>query len=401
METSTKVPISDDAAIRTLLRKTRDVLDRDEHDERAGALLNKADSIAAHSSARNLPKAILRGAELQAGQDEERYRSIFHRYLVHGVNGLEAEERQALQRRKAPWAQTQASGPNWRAQGVASGPVGGYTVPKAFVNQVEESLKHFSAMRQVSTVMTTETGRNMPWPTVNDTTQVGELLAENAVATEQDVTFAQIVFGAYKYSSKIVRCSRELLEDAAPNIETVLTSLFARRIGVLQNLHFTVGGVNKSLGAVTSVGLGKTGTTGVIFDDLVDLVHSIDPLYRTGPSVAWMMADSTLQAARKVKDTAGAPIVVSPTAPGTAPAMILGYPVVINPDMSPMGSSAKSILFGDFSQYIIRDSLEMAVLRLSERYAEFGQVGFLAFMRSDGRTLDSGTDPIKYFQNAA
>jgi HK97 family phage major capsid protein len=257
-------------------------------------------------------------------------------------------------------------------------------------------------MRQVSTVMRTENGRSMPWPTVNDTTQVGELLAENAVATEQDVTFAQIVFTSYKYSSKIVRCSRELVEDTTIDLQAVLTSLFARRIGVLQNLHFTVGdGVNKPLGVVTTASLAKTGTSGVVFDDLVDVLHSVDPLYRAGPSVAWMMNDATLAAARKLKDTAGQPIVVSATAPGTAPAMILGYPVIVNPDMAPMGSSAKSILFGDFSKYIIRDSLEMAVLRLSERYAEFGQVGFLAFMRSDGRTLDSGTDPIKYFQNAA
>jgi HK97 family phage major capsid protein len=75
--------------------------------------------------------------------------------------------------------------------------------------------------------------------------------------------------------------------------------------------------------------------------------------------------------------------------------------VIINPNMAPMAASAKSILFGDFSKYVIRDSLELAVLRLAERYAEFGQIGFIAFMRSDGRTLDAGTDPIKYYQNSA
>jgi hypothetical protein len=33
----------------------------------------------------------------------------------------------------------------------------------------------------VSTILPTPNGRDLPWPTVDDTTQVGELLAENLV----------------------------------------------------------------------------------------------------------------------------------------------------------------------------------------------------------------------------
>ena len=41
------------------------------------------------------------------------------------------------------------------------------------------------------------------------------------------------------------------------------------------------------------------------------------------------------------------------------------------------------------------------MLRLNERFADFGQVSFMGFARYDGNLLDAGTHPVKYFANAA
>jgi hypothetical protein len=43
---------------------------------------------------------------------------------------------------------------------------------------------------------------------------------------------------------------------------------------------------------------------------------------------------------------------------------------------------------------------DITLLRLDERFAEFLQVAFLAFMRTDGDLLDAGTHPVKGYQNA-
>ena len=69
--------------------------------------------------------------------------------------------------------------------------------------------------------------------------------------------------------------------------------------------------------------------------------------------------------------------------------------------MAQMAVSAKSILFGDLSQYFIRDVMDIQVVRLAERYAEYGQVGFVALARADGALLDAGMGPIRYYQNSA
>jgi HK97 family phage major capsid protein len=64
--------------------------------------------------------------------------------------------------------------------------------------------------------------------------------------------------------------------------------------------------------------------------------------------------------------------------------------------MTTPATSVKSILFGDFSKYLIRDVADIRLVRMDERYADYDQVGFTAFMRSDGDLLDAGTHPVKY-----
>jgi HK97 family phage major capsid protein len=66
-----------------------------------------------------------------------------------------------------------------------------------------------------------------------------------------------------------------------------------------------------------------------------------------------------------------------------------------------MAANAKSIAFGDFSKYVIRDVMAMTYYRFDDSaYAKKGQVGFLAFLRSGGNFMDVG-GAVKLFQNPA
>lgn len=66
-----------------------------------------------------------------------------------------------------------------------------------------------------------------------------------------------------------------------------------------------------------------------------------------------------------------------------------------------MAANAKSIMFGDFSKYIVRDVSQMLFFRFTDSaYSRKGQVGFLAFMRCGGRFVDVG-GAVKYYQNSA
>jgi HK97 family phage major capsid protein len=330
----------------------------------------------------------------------------FEQWVRFGFNGLNPEQREIMATRRTIIAASELPD-EVRAQAVGSGAGGGFLVPQGFSEELEKALKAFGGMRQAARLFPTPTGNDIPWPTVDDTANVGELLAENVAAAVQDVAFGQVILKAYKYSSKVVLVSMELLQDSFFDIGTILRDLLAERIGRITNTHFTTGtGTGQPQGVVTGAPLGKVGiagqTTAVIYDDLVDLEHSIDPMYR--PGSIFMMNDSTLKVIKKLKDSAGRPIWM----PGLTASLqtgqeafnsILGYPYVINQDMAVMAANAKSILFGNFSKYIVRDVREFTLLRLEERYAEFGQVGFLAFSRADGRYIN--TAAVKHYANSA
>lgn len=333
---------------------------------------------------------------------KQKEKVAFNNWVRFGFDGLNQEQRSIMQTRRATIDRSQLP-LELRAQSTVT-TAGGYLIPQGFSEQLEVALKAFGGMRQAARVFPTPDGRDIPWPTVDDTANVGEIIAENSTYNNQDVAFGQITLKAYKYSSKMVPVSVELLQDSFFDVETLLAELLATRIGRITNTHFTTGtGTGQPKGVVVEAGLGKAGLTGqttsVIYADLVDLLHAVDPSYREG--AIWMFADTTLKAIKKLVDGSGRPL-WQPALngiSGTAPDSILGYPYVINQDVAAMGVSAKSILFGNFKKYIIRDARDVTVMRLVERYAELGQVAFLAFSRADGRAIQPAA--LKYYQNSA
>jgi len=289
------------------------------------------------------------------------------------------------------------------AMGVGSGSIGLYTSPDSPMGALERALLAFGGMRQVATVLRTASGSDLPIPTSDDTSNKGAILGENTAVSEVDITFGQLVLNSFKYSSKLVLVAMELLQDSAVNVPEMIGKALGERIGRIQNDHFTTGDASsKPNGIVTASTAGVTAsglTATVTYDLLVDLIHSVDPAYRNNGK--FMFHDGGLKMLKKVKvlqysgDTTGVPL-WQPSLVAGAPDTIAGYPYVINQSMTTPATSVKSILFGDFSKYLIRDVAEVRLVRMDERYADVDQVGFTAFMRSDGDLLDAGTHPVKH-----
>jgi len=280
----------------------------------------------------------------------------------------------------------------FRAQGVGTGSAGGFLVPAGFRQAIIETLARFGGVREVASHVDTDTGASLPWPTVNDTANVGAILAENTQVTEQDVVLGTATLGAHMYTSKMVRVSLQLIQDSGFDVEEWLRVRLSRRIWRIQNTHFTTGtGTAQPLGIGTSpvTGVTAASATAVTYDELVNLETSVDPDYVAGDDVGWMMNLSTFGAIRKLKDTTNKPL-VEPDVQAGAPRMLLGHRVYLNQALPNMAVSTKPILFGNFrAGYVTRDAGDMTILRLAERYADFLQVGFLAFLRSDGAVQDA------------
>ena len=288
---------------------------------------------------------------------------------------------------------------------------GGYTVATDVATQLLDAMKAYGGMRAVSTILRTAQGNPLSYPTTDGTAEVGEIIAENTTATAADPTFGTLSLPVYKYSSKIVAVPFELLQDSSVDIETFVGSRLRTRLGRITNTHFTTGtGSSQPNGVVTAATTGYTAAnstsqvTAVLYTSLLELVHSIDPAYREGGACRWMMNDATVKKLRQILDGQSRPIFnpgYEVGVPGGAPDTLLGYPITVNQDVAVMAASAKSILFGDFSYYTIRDAMDVSMFRFTDSaYTKLGQVGFLAWMRTGGNLIDVG-GAVKRFVNAA
>lgn len=292
----------------------------------------------------------------------------------------------------------------YRDMSVGTDADGGYTVPEGFMAELDRQLLAFGGPRAVCRVVRTASGNDMPWPTVNDTSNTGALLAEGAsIGSSVDPTFAAVTFNAYKYSSKPILISSELLEDSAFNMGQEIPSLLGERLGRITGAQFTTGtGSSQPNGIVTAgtVGVTAAATTAITSDELINLVHALDPAYRQG-STGFMMNDAVIQYIRKlVINSEAGNYVWQPGLQAGVPDMLLGYPVTTNQHMSStITASDKTVLFGDFSKFVIRDVANMRAYRLEERYRDTDQTGFVVFSRHDSDALQSTA--IQVLQQAA
>ena len=307
-------------------------------------------------------------------------------YLRHG-NNVTAEQAVAIRNAMSTTTTTE----------------GGYTVPSEVASMVIDKLKAYGGMREVASILTTATGVAMNWPTSDGTADVGAIVGQNTAVNAADISFGTIGLNPFYYTSNKIALPLELIQDSAVDIIGYVVERLATRIARIQNTHFTVGGgTTVPDGVIPKAGTGKTGTTGqtltVIYDDLVDLKHSVNRAYRG--NARFMMNDMSVAVVSKIKDTTGRPIWVPSVSQGV-PDTLLGYPMAINDDVAVMAANAKSIAFGDFSKYTIRDVAGTTTMRRFDdsAFALSNQVGFCGWTRSGGNLLDPAA--VKVYINSA
>ena len=121
--------------------------------------------------------------------------------------------------------------------------------------------------------------------------------------------------------------------------------------------------------------------------------------YRNSQSCSWLMKDSTLAAVRKLKDTTNQ-YLWQPSVQVGVPDTLLGKPVVTDPNVAAVALSAKSVAFGDFSAYFVRQVNGVRFERSDDYAFNTDLVTFRALLRGDGLTVDQ-TGAIKVFTGNA
>jgi HK97 family phage major capsid protein len=290
-----------------------------------------------------------------------------------------------------------------RAQSEMIGSEGGYLVPERFRNKIVERMKAFGGLANVVENFTTGDGAPVRWATIDDTANVGEIVAENAAPVGgADLVFGEANLGAYKYMAVgagglPLRLSVELVQDAGFDIEGKVSNWLGQRMARQLAVDIVSGsGAGEPLGIVTGkVGIQTAANSALTYADLLHYVHSVDPAYRQSGTCRWAFNDAALEKIQGLVDTTGRPIISDASqgienAPGGL--RLLGYPVTIDQGFSNFNNASPTVNWGAFGDlnaaYVLRRVKDVTLVVDPYTRALNGQVQYTAWMRADGTIQD-------------
>lgn len=326
------------------------------------------------------------------------YSAVFRNALLRGVHNLPQDQMAVFEAVQRGMNQGDVAEMEQRAMSVGTPSEGGYFVPDEFSGMLIQQMEDWGAMyaENATAQISTPTGNSLLIPTLDYTAERGELHAENGAVTDDgsaDPVIGQKQMDAYFYNTPIVPFSLELLNDSEFAIEPLLSQLFGQSLGRTANEVLTNGdGSSKPQGILTGAtdsGVTVSAPAVIDPDDLISLVHSVDPAYRRSPMSKFQFNDSTLAVLRKLKDGQDNYLWQMGDVRTGEPNQLLGHSYMINSAMPDIGASATPILYGDHSQYMVRKVGDFSVVPFREKFMNKLQIGLMAFMRFDGEILNA------------
>ena len=332
--------------------------------------------------AAEMKKELAANAEAREASPKQSRTAVFGKYLKRGLAGLNAEE---------------------RAQLTTTGAAGGFLVPEGFSGVLDVATEFTGQVERVAKKLDTASGNPLDYPTINDTGNDAAIKGEGVATTATDMTFGNVAFSSYNYTS-LVRVSKQLIDDAGFNLDSFLVEALGERVARATNIDFTSGnGTDKPKGIVDeSLQGAEVATSGaLVANDVLNLIHSIDPSYRNKSSFGLMCSGTIMALLQKlgVGSSNDFPIFI-PSMTAGEPDKLFGYNVYYNNDMdSDLAAAEKVLIAADFDKYVVRRAGGINLIRLDERYMDEMEVGFLVSARRDGHAVD--TRAIKHLVGKA
>jgi HK97 family phage major capsid protein len=279
------------------------------------------------------------------------------------------------------------------------------SVPTDFYDRLIAHLIEVSGIMQAGpTVLNTAGGELLQIPRTTSHSTAA-LTAQASSLPTSDPVVALATLSAYKYGI-LLQVARELVDDTGVDLVGYLAMQAGRAVGNAFGVDLIAGnGTAKPSGLIfaTSASPGvtqvTTGQAGIpTYANLVDLEYSVIAPYRQSRSCYWIARDASIGALRKIVDGQQRPI-WEPSAVLGSPDLLLGKPLVADPNMPAAATSAFTMGFGDFAQFFVRLVGGVRFER-SDDFA-FGSdlITFRCLLRGDGTLID--TNGIKLFKAAA
>jgi HK97 family phage major capsid protein len=346
--------------------------------------------------------------------DIDRYDESIQRYR----NDAEREQRAAESRIEVPTVQqrVEAKSDNDILRSLLAGEIRGHTfeargtsspmsttqdaevVPQGFYAQIQEILRYTGPAFQpgLYTILNTASGNDIKVPR-QTAFSVATATLEGAQFAVSNPTGESFTLKAQKIGV-LLKTSSEIIADAGIDLVSYIARQAGESVGFAVNSVLATGAGSGTApnGIFTASGSGVTGGTAVggafTADNLIDLLHSVDSAVAARPATALQMNRATLGRVRKLKDGDGRYLFEYGSA---GEPRILGERIVENPFAPAVGTSTKSVIYGDMSSYHVRTVGGIEVARSDDFAFDTDEVVWRVSMRVWGDLGQSAN--VKHF----
>lgn len=265
---------------------------------------------------------------------------------------------------------------------------GGLLVPQTFDDLLHTAQKSYGQIASIVRTKVTDTGATIKVGGADDTSNVLTVIGEDVAVTETDPAINGLISSTDVCTTGVIKVSFAELEDSAFDLDAFIRDSFGARYwrGVSNMIvnGSSTGNVASLLTGVTNTVTSAAPTT-FAWADFVNLLAAVDPAYYANSKFAF---NSTTRAAiLGIVDSNNRPILNINAGSIAGVDVLLGQPTALVQQLPNAASAASgTILHGDFSSaYTFRQVRnDLSILRLNERFADQGMVGFIGYARVGG-----------------
>ena len=312
------------------------------------------------------------------------------------------------------WLHAVARGDAAEMRALSTGSTGA-GIPTDMERRIVEKMYQANVLRSIAPVSSIDSKRTI---TVEGNLPTTALVTEANSISASDPTFGTAISVVpYKYVCA-TQMSQEFIEDAIGQggIGSGLDWV-ASRIGLSMALKmeeaYTIGtgssqpegvagsAMNTALVALSQVtDLGGLAVTTVTADNVIDTVHLVAPQYRNSPRFRWLLSDTFVRVARKLKNsvvTSGSTEYIwtqaqsnAGTMVGGAPGLLYGVPYSVGQYVR-TGTTNNNVfaVVGDFNYFEIFDRTGMTSLVDPYSAASTHQVTLYTYARTDSHIMNA------------
>jgi HK97 family phage major capsid protein len=181
----------------------------------------------------------------------------------------------------------------------------------------------------------------------------------------------------------LTKVSKSLVNNSQFDIVGFVVDHMAENIARWLEKECLVGTANKITGLAAATQTKEAAAAAAVTaDELIDLQGMVKDAFQ--PNACWIMAPSTRDAIRKLKDREDRYLLLPDYREGFG-YTLLGKPVFVSDNMPALGAGNKEIFYGDMSGLALKFSEDINIEVLRERFATEHAIGVVGYLECDAK----------------